>query len=257
MASETFLVNDVNIEKINIGTVKTLSTGVKMAYVNFNGNSLRMQLPKMYLPYGFSDNRKFIDNEDNIKYWLNLSFADNDKINDLKELIENIENKVIDIAFENCQEWFKKNYKSKEFLEDKFTSSIVFSKDKATGERNDKYPPTFKVNMRMNNGKIATKFYNNSRKEINNITEIKTQGSNIISIIHGMFWISSSGFGISWKIDQGQIFLSDNNNGCIIKAVEGEQEEEEEDIDVSDLQINDNTNTNNTQVEDSDDDDDV
>lgn len=260
MSSETFLVNEVDIANINIGTLKTSERGgISQGFINFNGSALRLQLPKMYMPYGISDNIKFIkDDTENKKYWINLSFGDyesNSKYGELKSLIESINEKIIDSACENHQAWFKKPFKNRDIVEEKFNSSIIYSKDKSTGEIKNDYPPTFKVNLKGINDNITTKFFDSSRNEIDDVFTKKTKGTNIITIIYGKLWISSSGFGISWKVDQAQIFLNNSTGNCIIKDNDDEQEED----------IEDNTNVENvnnsvdnlkidTNIEDSDDD---
>ena len=143
--STPILPKNINTANFKYSEVKTLTSGAKSVYINYGTGKLRIQTPVMYLPYGvneggFEDKNAKIDprkgEKKDKKYDLTLSFKghdENPKIESFLAKLKEIESKVIDVAFENRQPWFKDDYDGQKIIVNKMFSPIIkVDKDKNT-----------------------------------------------------------------------------------------------------------------------------
>jgi hypothetical protein len=204
MAPTIILAKDFNINNVTFSDVKMLDNGGKIVYVSYNKSPFLMQTPKMKAPFGLSmwDN----DGKNVPKYTLDLSFGGMDSSPQLQafyEVLENMDVRMVNDGFDNQQSWFKgKKYGSREIVEALYTPIIKYAKDKNTGERSDKYPPTMKLNVPFRDGTFACDAFDDNRKPVN-VESIETKGSFINAIIQCTgVWFAGGKFGVSWKVVQ-------------------------------------------------------
>lgn len=195
------------ISKVQFSEPKNLSNGGKAIYLNYLDDNkkkiLVLQTPKMTCPYGLS----CYDQGDYPKYSLEMSFGgmdDENSIGALYRVFESLDKKLIDSGIENSQAWFKKKKMSKEVISALYASQIKVSKDKETGEPNDKYPPTLKVKVPFKDEQFICDAYDQNKVKItNNFKEILGKGSKTQSLIQCVgLWFAGGKYGCSWKILQ-------------------------------------------------------
>ena len=218
--------------------IKSLDTGAKMKMVSYKKSPLIIQTPECYLPYGINNNN--MDDDSVFKYTMDISFKDKDSRPGLKkffDVIESMDKLVVEQAYKNQKEWFKKSFPSKEVVEALYTPMIKYAKDKETGEMTDAYPPTFKFKLPYSKDKFQVEFYDYDSKTMNGneIVSMNTKGAKAISIIKCTgIWFAGGKFGVSWRAVQVQLQPKINNaSGCAIKFVSEDslsnvEEEEEE-----------------------------
>jgi hypothetical protein len=232
-------------------SVKVNKYGGKTVYANYAGGPLRVQLPKMKLPFGVS---KFQnpDKPEEVKYSLEMSFANTPK-NVLDELLE-MEKKIISYAEEKSKELFKKQ-QSKELLKEFYKSFVKFTENE-DGERDEKYAPRLKTKI-YNEGNIFKVDAFDSEKDSNgrypkisiteeDVDEIIQKGSECEAIIECTgIWVVNKSFGVSWKLSQLKIYKNDNKLTGYAFEDEPEEEltelhhdEEEYNEDLGGLEIN-------------------
>jgi hypothetical protein len=247
--NNTSLPRNIDISKITYSDVKVTENGSKSVYVNLDGHSIFMQTPRMYVPFDMS---KFNDKSDKApiegereKFTLQVAFKDiegNPSMRSFFNKIQELDAKFIEDGVENAKSWFKKPY-TKEVLAELYSSRISFPKDKDTGEVTDKFPPTFRLSIPVENGKITCSCFSPDKEKLN-IGLIK-KGSIVTSIIQcSGIWIAGSKFGCSWKVVQMMIAEPVNFKGYSFF------DDEDDDGDVL-------TETAKKFIESSDDDDDV
>tara|TARA_B110000211_G_C14058975_1_gene544669 strand:+ start:1443 stop:2204 length:762 start_codon:yes stop_codon:yes gene_type:complete len=217
MSGSVILPKNVSIDSISAGKVKTLGNGVtKMAYLTLNDENFILQLPEMSSPFGMSS---WANDQGGTKYWIDLSFRDIENrlpLQVFKKLIEDIEEKVIQHAFTNSNEYFKKKYTNIEVVRALFSHSIKYPKDKTTGEVTDKWPPTFKVTLPQRDGEFSFQAYDKKKDSVN-LKDIQTKGSKMTSLIQcGGIWIAGGKFGITWRAVQVQVIPYIKINGFAI-----------------------------------------
>ena len=232
-------------------SIKTNKFQGKSVYANYKNLPLRIQMPKMSLPFGVS---RFVnpDKPEEVKYSVDLSF---DKTSpSLLTQFEEIEEKVIDYAEKNSKELFKKQL-SKEMLREFFKSSIRFSEDE-NGERSTKYAPRLKAKMYtdVNNlfscavydsVKVDGKYQKITLTE-DNVDEIVGKGSSCESILScSGIWVVNKSFGVSWVLSQMKIYKNENVLSGYAFADDEEEEtqeveetkEDEEEIEILEEEI--------------------
>ena len=252
MSGAVVLPKNVEVASLKIGKPKKLGNSLaNIAHISLNDENFAFQIPEMSSPFGKSS-----WNNDNgtTKHWIDLSFRDIDKrlpLQVFKKLIEEIDEKIVQHAFDNCNEFFKKKYSSIDVVRALYTSSIRYPKDKSTGEITDKYPPTFKVTLPQKNGEFNFEAYNR-KKELIDINTIDTKGSMICSIVQcGGIWIAGGKFGVTWRVVQLEVTPKTNIKGySFIKNPEDRIVKVDEDEDVPTNELS------NLIVDDDEDDDD-
>jgi hypothetical protein len=167
---------------------------------------------------------------------------ENPKIKQFHDKMKELEQKIIDDAFDNRLAWFKNNFSgNKDVVSNMFTPIVKHDKDKQTGEYANKYPPTFKAKIPFNSleNKFEFDCYDMDNNEINFndiLTNLKGGKAQFIIQLNGI-WFSAGMFGCSWKIVSSKFqqintskltFVADSDD----ELNNGEGDDEEDDISV-------------------------
>jgi len=238
------LPKNVEISKLKYSEVKTLASGSKSVYVNYGTGKLRIQTPVLYMPYGIGEgyedkNIKNPEVKKNIdkKYDLTVSFKGHDenaKILGFLEKMREIEQEIIDKAFEYRLEWFKDDYDgNKAFVARMFSQMVKVDKDPKTGKTVGKYPPTLKVKVPYDglNDKFKFDSYDMENNEIeftNIISKLKGGRTQLIIELTGI-WMAGGKYGCTWKIISGKFQLSQSNKMTFIEDSDTEKKDNEDD----------------------------
>jgi hypothetical protein len=205
--------SDIDIN-ISVSSPKILSNGGKMCYLSMpNRKQLVFKTPTFKIPYGLS-------NWENTKFHIDVSLnPDSPEIESFKQKILDIEEAIIDEAFNNSVAWFGKK-QSREVVMALFTSSIKSSKD-------TKYPPTMKLKLPFSNDKFKCDAYNYKKEPIDISENTLTKGSTVQCIVQcSTIWIAGNKFGPSFNIVQvkvdtrasnkivGYAFVDDSDDEC-------------------------------------------
>lgn len=196
--------------------IRTNKYSGKSVYINYEGSPLRVQMPKMSLPFGISCFKK-PDDPSQVSYNLELSFRDVDGeiINNFK----NLEEKIIDFAEKNSKELFKKQ-KSREVLKDSYSSFLKIDLDE-DGNESTKYAPRMKVKIYTQGINFNFDAYDAEKKDgkypklhitEDNYEEFIGKGSQCEVIIqcNGIWVIGGNKFGVSWSLSQMKVYKNDN-----------------------------------------------
>mgnify|MGYP006116330009 CR=1 FL=1 len=237
------LPSEVNVADVKVGILKSLSNGGKMAFLNHKEKQFVIQTPEMYGPFGMNSYTN--DDTGITKYSLDLSFRnleDRDSLQSLMKFLNDLDDLVVQTAFDNSQLWFKKKYSSKEVVEALYTSCVKYPKDKETGEVIDKYPPTFKINLPHRDGKFKLEAYD-KKANVLDLSKITTKGAKFVSLLQcGGVWVAGGKFGLTWRVVQIQVTPPSTISGFSIKKVENDNiADEDEDIDNTSAQLTETT----------------
>jgi hypothetical protein len=179
MSQVIYNLSEISPDNITFGPLKTLDIGGKMIGFYHNKKPLIFATPPCNIPFGITD-------WENTKFSINMTLADDDG---LLKTIKEIEQKIIAEAVANSKVWFKKQM-SADVMEELFTSSIKYSKDKNTGE-NSKYRPTLKVTLPYKNGQFDCQAYNNKKESIQISKETIPKGSTLEGILsYSTIWFT-------------------------------------------------------------------
>jgi hypothetical protein len=213
-----------NSKMITFSDVKTNKYGGKSVYINYDGGKLRIQTPKMKLPYGLIEDEirdKTTDEVTGTKYSLNLSFSgmeqteDNSldsrdlnnckKIKDFHSMIKQIEEKVIEQCKNNSMAYIRQKNASSDICRALFHENIRVSRDKETGEPDGKWPDTIKIKIPFWEGVFKSEIYDENRQEVD-LKEYIIKGVRTVSLIECTgIWFVGGKYGIGWKLVQSQV----------------------------------------------------
>jgi hypothetical protein len=275
--SSPILPKSINVNNFKYSEVKILASGAKSVYINYGTGKLRIQTPVMFLPYGvneggFEDKNAKVDIKKNgdkkadKKYDLTLSFKgheENPKIEAFLSKLKDIENKIIDDAFEYRQSWFKDDFDdNKAFVARLFSPIIKIDKDKNTGKVVGKYPPTirFKLPYDNENDRFSFNSFNMNGETINLldiITKLKSGKAQLIVELNSI-WFAGGKFGCTWKLITGKFQRSINNDISFIEDSDTEKVKDDDEEDESDKDNEEEikeivSNLNDTTIDNSDD----
>lgn len=215
-------VSSFDAKKLSVSDVKKLDNGSSQVYINYDGKRLRVQAPRMTVPYDAGDYKE------NKKYKVSFSFKGmdtNPKVAAYFKVLEAIDNFVIDQATKNAAKWFKMPGASRDVVSTIYTPSVKYAIDQATGDRKD-LPPTQSVALKTPKGAFDTEMYDNKNQSIEGLTpvEVLRRNAEVTPIVDATgIWIADKKFGLSWKLHQVRIDV--NGEGGAARGFLGVEED--------------------------------
>lgn len=204
--SSTVPISAFNTSKITISALKSLDSGGKQAYLNYNGNRLQLQVGPLETRFGLS----VFDKAGPPKYSVDLNLQGYDdptnhpKNANLFKALSALDEFMIDQAEKNSVAWFK-GAKSRAVLAELYTPTVRFATDKE-GNRKP-YPPTVKATLRKKRGTedFDVEMYDDKLQPLTNIPmeDIIVKGSVLTVLMECTgAWFAGGKFGLSWKATQ-------------------------------------------------------
>jgi hypothetical protein len=212
--SQIVLPANFDVSKVTVAAPRTLDSGGKMAYLNYNSSSLVLQTPSMACPFGLN----IYDKAGPPKYSFSLSmrgYQDNEdtgakanpKVKAIFTALSSLDEFMIDLAVKNAKAWFPslKN-PSRDIIAAFYTPCVKFSNSK-DGKQ---YPPDFKLNLKhkRDSTEFDCAFYDAQNKQLKGIPaeDIIVKRSDITSLAQCTgVWFAGGKFGLSWKAVQARM----------------------------------------------------
>jgi len=202
MSSTVVLARSFATSKVSFSQLKTLDSGGKQAYVNYDGGKFLFQTPALTLPYGMST----YDKAGPIKYSAELSLRGYDeagtKAKEIYDALLALDEFMVEQGVKNSRSWFKADL-SRDVIRAFYTPIIKWSKDK---EGNVKpYPPGIKVTLKKNGDNFDVKMYDANKEEYHGVSVddllVKGAVARCVMQCTGV-WFAGGKYGLSWKAVQ-------------------------------------------------------
>ena len=187
--------------------MKSLDSGGKQAYVNYDGGMFVVQTPSCRLPFGMSA----FDKAGPVKYSVELSLdgysEEGSKMKQFHDAMAVLDDYMIEQGVRNSRQWFKGDL-SRDVIKAFYTPMIRYAKDK---DGNTKpYPPNVKLTLRKkrDSDEFDVHCYDDQRNLYRGIPleELLVRGAQMTSLIKCTgVWVAGSKYGLSWKLDQAMI----------------------------------------------------
>ena len=178
---------------------------------------LTMHTPLM-LTYGVMQR---VNDDGTTTYDMSLQFPrdefSNKETQELKSVLAEMEEKIIQDAFTNSRDWFGKKYNSIDVLRELWTPMLKFPKNKEDGSLDTTRAPTMKVKLPIYKNKDGSDdpkfdlFDLHSRSIYPNDSgdtpdSLVQKGSNVCCVVTcGGIWFASGKFGVTWKLNQAMV----------------------------------------------------
>jgi hypothetical protein len=197
-------VSAFDVKNITFSNVKTLDSGAKSAYVNYNGGKLIMQVGSLETTFGLSEYNKPPAPP---SYSVDLKLRGyDDPANHptearIYQAFNSLDEYMLEQGVKNSVAWFK-GAKSKEVLKELYSPMVRFAVDKE-GNRKP-YPPTIKVKLRKDRdtGKFATEVYDKSKQPMT-VEDAVVKGASLTCLIQCTgLWFQGSKYNLSWTMLQ-------------------------------------------------------
>lgn len=205
-------VSTFDAKNLTVSEAKKLDNGSSQTYVNYKGGRVRIQAPRMPVPYDCGDY------QGNEKYKVQLSFRDratNTAVAAYQKMVEDIDNFIIDQATKNAGKWFKMAGASREMIALFYTPSLKIAKDK-DGNPKD-YPPTQAVAIKKRSGAFDAELYDDKNRLMEGLTplDVLRRGAEVTAILDltGV-WIADKKFGATWKLHQVRVDVPGEGSGA-------------------------------------------
>jgi hypothetical protein len=206
MSSTVVLARAFSTSKISFSQLKSLDSGGKQAYVNYDGGKFLFQTPALSLPYDMSD--KTFDPTKPIKYTAELSLRGYDeagnKAKETYDALNALDEYMIEQGVKNSRAWFKADMPAVA-VRALYTPTIKWSKDK---EGNVKpYPPGVKVSLRKikDTDNFDVKMFDANKEEYHGVSvkELLVRGAVARCVMQCTgLWVAGGKYGLSWKAVQ-------------------------------------------------------
>jgi Family of unknown function (DUF5871) len=220
-----------------------------IVYISYNGGKLRVQAPRMPVPFDSGDY------QGNGKFKLNLDFrsrATNPKVAAYYDMLRAIDDFVIDAGVKNSKNWLGLEKVSRETVSALYTKSLRVSKDKEGKDRSPVQSVAIKKNYKTQVFDVG--LYDEQDRKIEGVTpmEVLRRGAEVTCVLDATsIWVAGGKFGISWKLVQSRVeqaaeaatsapaFVDDDDEdeatpapatAAFVADDEAEEEEEEEEV---------------------------
>jgi hypothetical protein len=202
--SSVVVPSSFSVSKVTFSAVKSLESGGKQAYLNYDGKPLLMQVGPLETPFGMS----VFDKTTPPKYSVDLKLrgyddaANHPTTSAIYNALHSLDEFMVDQGVKNAAAWFR-GPKTREVLSELYTSTVKFSKD---AEGNLKpYPPTLKLQLRQRDGKFETVVYDDKKRPLTDVPleDVLVKGTVMTALIQCTgVWFAGGKFGLSWKAVQ-------------------------------------------------------
>lgn len=243
MASQILLAKNIDVSKINFGAAKLLNGGARIVPVSYDGKQFIFQTARMTCSYGMS---KWGEGAA-AKYSVDGSFKNketNKSLDHFYDFLMNLDKFMVEKGVENSVEWFKKKHTNTEVVAALYSHTVRFPKDKETGEITDKYPPTFKMNLPVKDGKATCQVYDCKQNQLDVMNGMNLKGATVSAIIKCTgVWLAGGNYGLTFRVEQLRVeaaqdslqsfaFQDEDDNVCA-----PEDGDDDEDCDVGDHDV--------------------
>ena len=193
-----------SVSKVTFSAVKSLESGGKQAYLNYNGGPLVMQVGPLETPFGMS----VFDKAGPPKYSVDLKLRGyDDPVNhpvtaDIYTALHSLDEFMIDQGVKNSVAWFK-GTKPRDVLSELYSPTVKFARDQQGNVK--PYPPTLKLQLKQRNGKFETVVYDDKKRPLTDVPleDVLVKGTVMTALIQCTgVWFAGGKFGISWKAIQ-------------------------------------------------------
>ena len=217
MSSNVVTSSNFNSQKISFSAMKSLDSGAKTAYVNYDGGMFVVQTTSCRLPFGMS----CFDKAGPAKYSVDICLTGYDEAGSKAQQFYNtmlaLDEFMIDQGVRNSKQWFKSEL-SRDVIKAFYTPILKWSKDKDGNVK--PYPPNIKLNLKKKRDSDAfdVQCYDDQRTLYRTIPleELLVRNTQMTSLIQCTgIWVSGgSKYGLSWKLVQAMITeLSQSSKG--------------------------------------------
>ena len=230
-------IGDLDLSKVTFSDVKTDSNGRKMVFVNYNGNKIIVQTPKMYAPNGIKRWRKkdAVDNKDD-SFEVEMSFGvgqDKENINaqnisNMHKKMQQFDDLVKNHIKDHSKELLGKPKVTMELIENAFYTPVVRVAMDKEGNVLD-YPSRMRVKLdRERSGDDFTGrflsckrppteilMYNQDKKQIpmdeNSFETVVPKNSQVVGVLELVYLTITTKVSAKWKLVQAKVECSQTN----------------------------------------------
>jgi len=207
-------VRHLDLADVTYGAARTLDSGAKSIPVFYKGRPLVLQTEDMRIPFGIRDafgagaadaggaERSTVEGSG--KKSVDFS-VDKDTAQTFYDKMTSMDELIIGDALKHSKQWFRKVHDKRDVLEALYTPMVKFSRDRDTGEINNRYSPLFKANLPVKLGVVQTDVYDTERNKIDIATN-DLRGARAVAIIQcSGVWVAGGKFGCSWRVLQMRV----------------------------------------------------
>jgi len=201
MSTSNILPKNIDVAKISLSEFKVKN---KAVYVKYGSSDEPFYIQTPSLPVQFTMSKYNADKDKAPivstipeKYGLQLSLKNvdtNKSTAHFFKMLKDIDGRLISEGHTNSKAWFRKQH-DPEVVNELYTPLIHYSKDKVTGEIIDKYPPTFRFNVMVQNGKLMTDCVNSENEPIE--VGLIEKGAKVSAILEcKSIWFMNQNYGL-------------------------------------------------------------
>jgi Family of unknown function (DUF5871) len=225
------LPSSFDVANVSYSAPRKLDNGGRTIYMGLKGSPIVLQTPEMIAPYGVSNWND--DGKGPDKYSLDLSFKGKDGRPNLQTFFDKmvaLDKKLVKDGVDNSMTWLNKKYTSVDVVDALYTPMVKYSKDKTTGEINDKYPPVFKMKIPFVNNTFQCEVFDGERNKADLKQLIDAgafKGAKVTAIIQCLgIWVVGGKYGCTWKVLQMRVTPPQTIKGYAFKELEDDKVED-------------------------------
>jgi hypothetical protein len=213
-------VRNIDVNKISFVPGQARAGRNPSINLKYNGQNLQILLPRIAFPGGVlvRDNEQggttytLIGSLKGCDPYAKDHSEATDDVSKFYNFLLDLEERVVAAAVENSVKWFGKK-RSEEAIRDGFKRFMRISTDKIDGEYvpNGKYPPSFLSKLPVYDNRVSTAVVDGRRNPVyvtpESLVSVFPKGVEAHLVVSGQVYVVAGGvFGVSWKIQNAQVF---------------------------------------------------
>ena len=219
---------ELSASTVEFGNLRKNKHGGKVIYISGpNASKLRRQFPKMRAPFGLGS---FTDKDKGTaSYSIDLAFDDDPEVNQIRKILEEIDEMVVSHVAKNSKEFLGK-VMSAQLIKDAMLYKPLVRPPSKEG-----FAHTFHIGLVREGEKFQAEVYNTKRKQIQFEEIEKNQKLVCIVDISSIYFINGK-FGVSMRLQQCLAFPTEKLQPFAFVGIDevddsANEEEEEEEVD--------------------------
>lgn len=219
--AKVYFTEEIDLKNLNYVEKKETTSGPKMYRASYSGQNFNLQLRRVTVPFGVTNNEKFAKSADDYKNFLELSLdTSKEELAKFKKLLQDMDNHALEWLKTNSEKVLDSAFSLDDLKRLKVYTSMIKEKiDKTTKKKDSTYPdrlrvklpfykgnaPGFKVYKEVDGGKFeeVTGFTNETSIDLS----WAQKGMEVVPIINfeGLWVINGKCFN-SWRLMALKIF---------------------------------------------------
>jgi hypothetical protein len=211
---------NLDINRVMIGEIRSNKAGGKTVPIKYNGQPLQVRIPRIFYPAGVVVREDEKTGQRNYSMLASLKgcdpyakerSTDGTDVGQFYNFLTDLSEKIVQHAISNSGKWFGKS-KSEAVLRETMKPILTPSVEKINGEwvPNGKYPPSLRMKISIWDGQVGMDAVDANGAAIelseSNLEQVFAKRIEARLVLTPSIYVTGTGFGVTWRVVHAKVF---------------------------------------------------